>query len=140
MKNLLSALFLVVTCWASVLSSEFRAQTSNECASYAAAVTSSGGAVPIVPEALLTSWRLALHCLVPIIDSMKNTMRADSVPADTHAKFLSATGAIRAMANTISAAEVVNGKTIPPKPDIDTITKFNTEFKGSRPLTRTRCL
>ncbi len=33
------------------------------------------------------------------------------------------------MANMISAAEVANGKTIPPKADIDTIAKFNTEFQ-----------
>jgi hypothetical protein len=130
MKKLLSALFLVATCWALVLSIEVRAQTSNACAPYTAAVTSgSGGAVPIVPDALLMNWRFAVGCLVPIIATMNNTMRADSVRADTRAKFLSATGAIRTMANMISAAEVANGKTIPPKADIDTIAKFNTEFQ-----------
>ena len=88
-----------------------------------------GGAVPIVPDALLMNWRFAVGCLVPIIATMNNTMRADFVRADTRAKFLSATGAIRTMANMISSAEVANGKTIPPKADIETIAKFNTEFQ-----------
>ena len=139
MKNSSIALFLAAACALSGFKFEVRAETGNKCSRYNDAVTSGfGGSVPIVPGALLTNWKLALECLVPIIADLKNTMRADFVPAFTRAKFLSVTGAIRSMANTISAAAKAkeaeaktkeNDAGCPKKESEDPVQMFKDQFR-----------
>jgi hypothetical protein len=128
---------LIALCVASTFAmglpgSDVSGQTNPACAAYVSAVTPSNpGAVPVVPETLLTNWRLAVSCTVPIISGMRDTMRADSVAAQTRAKFLSATGALRTIATTISAAQEANKK-LPEaqqKSDIDTIEIYQGQFK-----------
>lgn len=103
-----------------------------ECPIYAAAVVSGApGAVPVVPDALLANWRVALDCLVPIVAGMKDTMKSGSVSAQIRAKYLSATGAIRSMATKIGAGEEANNALQPDQrnPNIDTIAMFQAEFR-----------
>lgn len=109
------------------------AQTKEACAAYSAAVTaSSPGAVPVIPDNLLTTnWRVAVDCLVPILGGMKSSVRAASNNASTRAKFLSAAGGLRAIATRIGAGEEVNNALPADKrnPNIDTIALFAKEFQ-----------
>ncbi len=132
MKKVLIALCAAATCSTALSSSDVSAQTSTACTPYAAAVTSVySGAVPIVPDSLLTNWKLAVSCLVPIIAGMKDAMRADSIGAQARAKFLSATGALRAIATKIGTTEQANAAlpAAQQDPNVDTIEKFASEFR-----------
>jgi hypothetical protein len=102
------------------------------CLAYEAAVTyGAPGAVPVVSDALLANWRMALDCLVPIVAAMKDTVKSGSVSAQIRAKYLSATGAIRSMATKIGAGEEANNALQPDQrnPNIDTIAMFQAEFR-----------
>jgi hypothetical protein len=102
------------------------------CAVYAAAIVSGApGVVPVVPDALLTNWRTALDCFVPLVADMKDTMKSGSVSAQIRAKYLSATGAIRSMATKIGAGEEINNalQSAQRNPNIDTIAMFQAEFR-----------
>jgi hypothetical protein len=111
--------------------SDASAQSKDSCSTYAAMVTSgAAGTVPIVPDALLANWRTALACLVPIVAGMKDTMKSSSLPAPTRAKYLSATGAIRAISTKIAAAEEANNALKDKRnADVDTIAMFQDEFR-----------
>jgi hypothetical protein len=132
MIKILIALCTAAACSTVLSNSGASAQDSSACAPYSAAVSpSSSGAVPVVADPLLTNWKLAVSCLVPILAGMRDTMRADSVAAQTRAKFLSATGALRSIAATIGTAEQANAA-LPvanQDPNIDTIRKFVAEFQ-----------
>jgi hypothetical protein len=108
------------------------AQSTDLCAAYNAAVVAGApSTVPVVSDALLTNWRTALACLVPIVAGMNDTMKSGSVSAPLRAKYLSATGAIRAMATKIGAGEDANAQ-LPQgqrNPNIDTIAMFQAEFR-----------
>jgi hypothetical protein len=117
--------------------SDVSAQTKDTCAAYATAVVyGAPAAVPVVPDELLANWRLAVSCLAPIIAGMNDAMKSAPVGAQTRAKFLSATGALRAMATKIGAAEEANGALPPEKrnPNIDTIAIFAGEFQKAQTI------
>ena len=108
------------------------AQERSLCSPYADAVVSSApGAVPVVPDSLLTNWRTALACLILIVAAMNDTMKSGSVSAPIRAKYLSTVGAIRAMATKIGAGEEANAAQPPDQrnPAIDTIAMFQAEFR-----------
>jgi hypothetical protein len=130
MKSILMATALILLSLL-VPAGEAAAQAKNPCSSYEAAIVSaSPSAVPVVPDNLLTNWRAALSCLVPIIAGMKDTMKSGSVPPATRAKYLSTAGAIRAIATRISTGEEAN-KALPPpqQTSVDTIGMFQAEFR-----------
>jgi hypothetical protein len=137
MREFVIASCAAAACSMMVSASEVSAQTKDSCSAYAAAVTSGApAAIPVVPDPLLVNWKLAVSCLVPIIAAMKDSMKSDSVGTQTRAKFLSATGALRAMATRIGTAEEANNRLPPDKrnPNADAIAMFADEFHKAQTI------
>ncbi|QOZ51517.1 hypothetical protein [Bradyrhizobium sp. CCBAU 53338] len=108
------------------------AQDRAVCAQYEREVSSSSGSsVPVVSESLLTDWKTAVGCLVPIVTGLKDSMRAASVGSSTRARYLAATGALRRIATKIAAAEEAAGKapTDGRPTNGDTIAGYQAEFR-----------
>jgi hypothetical protein len=131
MKSFVIAMISSVTLTFLALQSA-TAQVKDLCPVYAAAVASGApGTVPIVPDSLLTNWRAAIACLVPLVAGMNDTLKSGSVDAKTRAKYLSAVGAIRAIGTKIGAGEEANNalQSDQRNPSVDTIAMFQAEFR-----------
>jgi hypothetical protein len=107
------------------------AQT-RECSPYAAAIGSgSGHSVTVLPDSLLTNWKSAIACLVPMLKELKDSIKPEIVNAETKSRFLSVTGGIRSIVTRISAGED-RDKTLPADqrdPKLDTIASFVATFQ-----------
>src|SRR5215470_5931352 len=80
------------------------AQTSDSCSSFASVIEgSSSSNVPVVPENLLTEWQTALPCLARIVGGLKIT--SPTFEPVVRSRFLSSTGAIRAIMTKMSVAD-----------------------------------
>src|SRR5205809_379728 len=103
---------------------------SDSCSVYGNAIEGgSASAVPVVPDRLLTpDWREALSCLVPIIGALKVT--GPKFSPETQSKFLSATGAVRAIITRLSLSdEKLKTATPEQRRNQDTLNDFIKAFR-----------
>jgi hypothetical protein len=110
-----------------------RAMISGDvCSAYRNAVEGgSATAVPIVPERLLTNWREAVSCLLPIIGALNVSVTSPKFTPETQSKFLSATGAVRAIMTRLSLSdEKLKTATEEQRRNQDTLNEFIKAFRG----------
>ena len=102
------------------------------CSAYRNAIEGgSATAVPVVPERLLTNWREALSCLVPIIGALNVSVTSPKFNPETQSKFLSATGAVRAIMTRLSLSdEKLKTAAEEQRRNQDTLNDFNKAFRG----------
>jgi hypothetical protein len=107
------------------------AQSSDACSPYVNAVEGgSASSVPIVPDRLLTNWATAIPCLVQIVGGVKDSVTSPNPSPEIRSKLLSATGAIRAIMTTLSAAdEKAKSGSDPNAPRQDTLNEFINLFR-----------
>jgi hypothetical protein len=132
MRTVRPIIFLAILACQAVGVAPLIAQTRDLCSAYQVAVGGgTPGSVPVVPDNLLSDWRAAVACIAPIIGSLNGKINSAPVAMDVRSKFLSATGAVRAIITRIGSAEDKN--TLLPidqrDPSIDTIAKFIAEFQ-----------
>jgi hypothetical protein len=100
---------LLATCLATLLVLSNAAKSavlpSDSCSVYGNGIEGGyASGVPVVPDRLLASdWKEALSCLVPIIGALKVT--GPKFNPETQSKFLSATGALRAIITRLSLSD-----------------------------------
>ena len=103
---LLGAIWMMIAC----LHDSAVAQDAAVCAQYHAAtagVASKG--VPIVPDNLLQDIKSAVPCLVSVVGGLEPSITSPKMPPDAGSKFLSATGALRAIMARQSALDAASG-------------------------------
>jgi hypothetical protein len=126
-----SLLFVALSVGGAVQAAPSAAQTPDLCAAYQTAVAGTvAGPVPVVPDTLLTGWRVALSCLVPIVGGLNTGMKASTLAPAVRSRYLSSTGAIRAILTRISSVEEKNNSLPEDKrdPNVEKVADFVAEF------------
>ena len=119
-----SAWFLVF----SVSATAHAMVAGDECSVYKHIIeNSSQKLVQVVPDQQLANWPFALRCLVPIVGELKKEIGSPQISPDVLSKYLSVTGAIRAIMTRLSVTDTK--QTAPPGSAGDTLTAFINEFR-----------